>query len=234
MCHDHAISVFPQPGEPEILEGELTALAFGDATANKRLAIIPDIYGCNPFYRGFAAYWAGRGARVFLMDPFAPFGELPEATREAAFARRAKLRDKAYLDAFERFLSDHKVDGVIGFCLGGLYVFELARRGYGGDLVAFYPFPQGLPNQDPLPTPFEYLGHVERPHLVLIGDQDGSVGPDNVARLAEVARANPAIELHRYPGSQHGFLADLDSEDATLRANARDALAKCEAAILGT
>jgi carboxymethylenebutenolidase len=66
-------------------------------------------------------------------------------TREAAFARRAKLRDRTYVGAIESFARQHETTGVVGFCLGWLYAFELARRGLPAMLASLYGFPQGMP-----------------------------------------------------------------------------------------
>lgn len=237
MCHGKPSSRFPTPDEGtafgatpaggETAGGTLHGFAFGP-DLGPRLAILPDIYGCNPFYKGLATHLAGKGLRVFLMNPFHAFGDLPEQTREAAFERRHKLRDRAYVDAFEAFLDREEIEGVLGFCLGGLYIFELAKRGYAGRLVAFYPFPQGLPNEDPLQVPFEYLDGVTARQTVLIGDSDPSLGPEHTARLRAVAAANPAIDLHVFAGSGHGFLGDLDSGESEKRANAEAALAIAE------
>ncbi|WP_119166127.1 dienelactone hydrolase family protein [Algihabitans albus] len=227
MCHGKPSSRFPTPNEGAPFEGALHGFSFGQE-GSPRLAILPDIYGCNPFYKGLATYFAGQGLHVYLMNPFHALGALPEMTREAAFERRHKLRDRAYVEALEAFLEREEIGGVLGFCLGGLYIFELARRGYSGRMVAFYPFPQGLPNDDPLQVPFEYLDGVSAKHSVLIGNNDPSLGPEVTANLCAVAAKNPAIDLHVFEGSGHGFLADLDSDDAAKRANAEAAFAIAE------
>lgn len=233
MCHGKSLSRFPEPlpGEP-FEASQLAGLHFGRTDATETVAIVPDIWGCNAFYRGLSTHLSEQGLGVFLLDPFHGLGPLPEATREAAFERRGKVRDLAYVDAFEAWLRERKIGGVIGFCLGGLYVFDLVRRGWRGDLVAFYPFPQGLPNQDPLTTPFDYLAKADVPHTVLLGDGDVVVGLDNISKLESVAAGNPAIDLHVYAGSGHGFLSDLDGDRAPLVANAEDALARCKRVIL--
>lgn len=230
MCHGEPSPYFPEP----IVDGEFSAevegLAFGSETALTRIAVIPDIYGLNQFYRGFCTHLASKGGRVFLVDPFANLGGLREITREAAFARRMKVCDKAFVDRFQAFCTSHKIGGVVGFCLGGYYVFELARRDVSQDLVGFYGFPQGMQNIDPLPTPFDYLASIKKPHTCLMPGQDQSVGVENVKRLGEMATTNPSLKLKIYEASGHGFLKDLDSEDAQLRSNAEDALATCESA----
>lgn len=231
MCHGEPSPSFPEPDVRGRVSAEVEALVFGDDDAAKSIAIIPDIYGPNLFYQGFATYLAGKNAKVFLTNPFAGLGELKEATREAAFERRHKVKDKAFVDAFESFCDSRGVTGVVGFCLGGYYVFELARRDVRQDLVGFYGFPQGMENQDPLQAPFRYLESLDKEHTSLMPGQDASVGRENVDRLAEMAKVNPGIRLQVYEESGHGFLTDLDSDDEKLRANAEDALRRCERAL---
>ena len=235
MCNTEASRSLPRPGKAERIDSDgIVAYAFGQATCADRVVIIPDIYGASAFYLGLATWFADKGARVLLLDPFVDLGELPSPTREAAFARRGKLCDKAYVDAVENFSRKHEISGVLGFCLGGLYVFELSRRRLPVRLVSLYGFPQGLPNQDPLPVPFDYLAEVSWPQLALFGEEDYLQTPENLGRLRAIAAASPHFDLHLYPRSGHGFLADLDAEDSTLRANANDALSRCADVLLAS
>jgi len=231
MCHGAASTAFPEPDPQGNVSEEVEAILFGDPSSSVKVAVIPDIYGTNAFYQGFSTYLAEKGAQVFLADPFHGLGELPEATRENAFVRRHKVSDKAFVDAFEAFCNSHNVTGIVGFCLGGYYVFELARRNVSQDLVGLYGFPQGMENQDPLDKPFDYLPSVTKHHTVLMPGQDASVGVENIARLAEQAVENPAIEMTVYDESGHGFLKDLEGDDELLRGHAEDALRRCVAAV---
>jgi carboxymethylenebutenolidase len=233
MCHGQASAALPAsaPREVGTLQG-IATLIFGPAVSNGRIAIIPDIYGTNVFYRGLATHFGDLGAEVFLVDPFDGLGELPEPTREAAFARRHQLRDKDYVDRLEEFIRAQRLSGVLGFCLGGLYVFELARRDVPVTLVGLYGFPQGLANADPLPVPFDYLATVTRPHAALFGNQDASLGPENLERMRALAATTPSLSLDIFAGSAHGFLGDIDDADADRRSNAANALKICEAALI--
>lgn len=233
MCHGAACAFFPPIARSRLLKEAVTAHAFGDETATPRIAILPDIYGCNPFYRGLATYLAECGAQVFLVDPFAEQGELAEVTREAAFERRHQIADAAFIEDFLAFAAARSVDAVIGFCLGGYYVFELARRDFPGTLIGLYGFPQGMVNRDPLPVPFDYLADLGKRHVMIMGACDVPVGPENVSRLAEVARGNPAIALTVFDDAGHGFLADLDSDSAEPRRTAQAALRIVEDEIFG-
>jgi len=228
MCHGVKSAAFPDPGPFSTYSTAIQASIYGDEDASKKIAILPDIYGCNPFYQGFATHLAEKDARVFLVDIFAGLGDIPKATREAAFERRHALRDKTFVDSFEVFIDAESIDAVVGFCLGGLFVFELARRNVRPVLIGLYPFPQGLKNQDPLDVPFDYLPEVTKQHQILVGADDASLGPENLERLRAVSADNAALDLHVFETSGHGFLADLTSDDALKRENAELALEICE------
>lgn len=232
MCHDGAARAFPAPEQGYAIEGDVAGYGYGDFEAIPHIAILPDIYGCNPFYCGLARRYQDKGARVTLVDPFQEFGDLPEMTREHAYARRHKIRDAGFIDRLEHFVTKEHVSGVLGFCLGGLYVFELARRDVPVDLVGLYGFPQGMPNQDPLPVPFDYLPQVSRSFTMLMGRHDTPVGPDNVAKLEAVASSAPAMRLKVYDDVGHGFLPLLDSPNAHERGIAEDALARMDNILL--
>ncbi len=232
MCHSKPIAAFPDPTEGEAITGAIQAYRYGPKAAANRIAIIPDIYGYKGFYQGLARYYEEKEASVYLVDPFHGLGDLKEETREEAFARRGKVKDKSFLDDFEAFCSAQEVTGVLGFCLGGLYVFELARRGMNASLVGLYGFPQGLPNQDVLPTPFDYLDEVEKRHVMLMGATDESVGQENILRLSNIAGHNINIVLTVYDGVGHNFLPMLDSKDPTEFAVAQDALSRCDRELL--
>ena len=234
MCHNNALGALPSPGSYEIKE--VRGLRYWqfrpEATEPEgRVAILTDIYGCNEFYQSFATFFALKGWQSDLIDLFTELGELPELTREAAFERRNKLRDRDICDRLEYYLQDQNIDALIGFCLGGNYVLELAQRGVSPRLVAYYPFPAGLPNQDGLTPPFEYLNKLEKKVTVLIGDSDDRAGCENMRQLAAIGKDNPALDVHLYARSGHGFLAHLDSEDELLRGNAETSLDVCLQAI---
>jgi carboxymethylenebutenolidase len=232
MCHGQASAAFPKPANlTSVFDAGIFALACGPSNATRRIGILPDIYGTNDFYRGLATRLAENNTLVYLVDIFHGLGDLQNPTRETAFARRNKVRDRDFVDSFYAFARQNSLTGVVGFCLGGLYVFELAKRDLPSNLVSFYGFPQGLDNSAPLAKPFDYLIEVKRPHTALFGDQDYSLGPDNLQRIRTIAVKTRSLSLKIYPGSGHGFLSDLDSQDVQLRNNARDALDTCERAV---
>ena len=234
MCHNDKLNAFPEPGNHQRKEANgLKYWQYGSQSgdASRSVMVLTDIYGCNEFYQSFATYLANLGWQAQLVDLFTDLGELKEITREAAFERRHNLRDTQVCDQLQSHIVEQKLNAVIGFCLGGNYVMELARRNVPVNLVAYYAFPGGLPNQDGLQKPLEYLPQLKQSVTVLAGGSDDSAGRDNMLSLSECAQSNAAIDLHMYQESGHGFLTQLDSEDQTLRNNAEDSLAVCMQAI---
>ena len=223
MCHVDASEFFGIEPASRGYDGAVSAVVYGDANADRRIAVLPDIYGLTPFYRAYAGYLSKRLAEVYLVNPWQPFGNLKEPTREAAYERRHNLRDSAYCGELARFLSDAAIDTVVGFCIGGNFVFELVRRGYTGTSIAMYPLPWGMANEDALDPAFEFMPTIDHEILVIMGRDDRLAGPENIEKLESICGDNPALELHLYDDSNHGFLTDIDGDDDALRANAEDA-----------
>jgi len=230
MCHPDSIAIFPKIKTAELKKfSQLKCWDYSAEKSNgKVIAIISDIYGCNDFYRGLSAYFVEQGWRVLLIDLFVDLGELPEVTKEAAFARRHKIKDKSACDQIEEFLLEQKIDSLVGFCLGGNFVLEMAKRNVQSNLIAFYPFPAGLPNQEPLQPSLEYLEQNEKRVLVLLGSEDDGAGRDNVAIIANMAKTSETLLVNVYKNSGHGFLANLNNQsDLILQAEANEALHAC-------
>ena len=224
MCHTQKIAWFgeTEPGDP--FSSDVEGLRFDRGDPQRNVAVLPDIYGLTDFYKGYASWLSGHGARVFLTNPWALFGELPEQTRDAAFERRHKLKDAEHCDNLEKFLNAYDIDAIVGFCIGGNFVLELARRGYDGTIISVYPLPWGMANQDAIAPAFDYMPALEQGITVLMGEADYLAGPDNIVRLIEICAANEHLDLHLYPGSNHGFFTDIDGDDDALRENARNGI----------
>tara|TARA_R110000772_G_scaffold207122_1_gene317696 strand:+ start:74 stop:778 length:705 start_codon:yes stop_codon:yes gene_type:complete len=233
MCHDTIPGGLPTPGPYQIKESK--GLRYWDFSTNTdsevRVALITDIYGCNNFYQSMSTYFAEQGWQSHLIDLFSELGELKEVSREAAFERRHKLNDPLCCDRIAQYIVDNQITALVGFCLGGNYVFELARRNVKTRHIAYYPFPAGLPTEHGLDPAFDYLEQLQTEVTVLIGDADDRVGLDNVTRLKAISESTAALKVKVYPGSKHAFLEDLDSSDPDLKRNAEASLVACLEAI---
>ena len=229
MCHANKIEYFGELLDYHEFSSDVDGLVFEGDEAGKRVAVLPDIYGTTDFYKGYASYVARFGARTYLTNPWSEFGDLPEPTREAAYERRHKLKDREHCDRLESFLANENIEAVVGFCLGGNFVFDLARRGYEGTLIAAYPLPWGMANQDEIAPAFEYMSTLGKAVTILMGAADHLAGPDNIQKLKDIVAANAKLTMHLYEGSNHGFFTDIDGSDEKLKGNAKDAIDKVTA-----
>jgi carboxymethylenebutenolidase len=224
MCHTNKIEYFGELLDCSTISGDVDGLVFEGKKAGRKIAVLPDIYGMTDFYKGYASYVAGYGARVYLTNPWSDFGDLPEATREAAYERRQKLKDKEHCDQLEKFLANEEIEAVVGFCIGGNFVMELAKRGYRGTLIAVYPLPWGMANQDEIVPAFDYMPTLDKNVTILMGEADHLAGPGNIQKLKGIVAANSKLTMQLYEGSNHGFFTDIDGSNEKLRGNARDAI----------
>jgi carboxymethylenebutenolidase len=179
--------------------------------------IVHDIYGRTPFYEDLAARLAGAGFHALLPDGFFRQGPLAERTREAAFARRAKLDDLRALADFSAAADWLRArpeaagarTGTIGFCMGGTLVLNLAAQREDLATVCYYGFPRPHPmGPNPGPSPLDQVAVMRGPIIGFWGDGDEGVGMDNVAAFAASAGRHGLDFDHQvYHGVGHGFLA---------------------------
>jgi len=224
MCHTQLIAYFGETRQHREFSNTVDGLLFSGDDPGNRVAVLPDIYGLTDFYKGYASYLSGFGAATYLTNPWSAFGELAEPTREAAYERRHLLRDREHCNRLQEFLAAENIDAVVGFCIGGNFALELARRGYAGTIIAIYPLPWGMANQDEITPAFEYLPSLEKDVTILMGAADHLAGPDNIRKMRDIVAGNEHLAMHLYAGSNHGFFTDIDGSDEKLKANAKDAI----------
>jgi carboxymethylenebutenolidase len=175
------------------------------ATAPKgAVVVIQEIFGVNHHIRSVCDRLAGEGyvaiapAIFDRVEPNFTSGYSPE---EIAVARKfvanpdwaAMLRDtQAAIDAAK----DVGPVGIIGFCLGGSIAYAAATKltglsaaigYYGGAIVRF------ADDKPTVPTQLHF------------GEKDAGIPLSDV----DIIRAKrPDVEIHVYPGAQHGFSCD--------------------------
>ena len=168
------------------------------------VVVIQEIFGVNHHIRAVCDRLAGEGYAAIapsIFDRVEPNFTSGYSPDEVAVARKfvanpdwaAMLRDsQAAIDA----VSNVGPVGIIGFCLGGSIAYAAATKlsglsaaigYYGGAIVRF---------ADDKPTVPTQLHFGEKDAGIPLGD-------------VEIIRTKrPDVEIHVYPGAQHGFHCD--------------------------
>ena len=168
------------------------------------VVVIQEIFGVNHHIRTVCDRFAGNGYVAIapaIFDRIEPNFQSGYSPEEIAVARKfvanpawtAMLRDsQAAIDA----VKDVGPVGIIGFCLGGSVAYAAATKlsglsaaigYYGGAIVRF---------ADDTP---------KAPTQLHFGEKDAGIPLSDV----DIIRAKrPDVEIHVYPGAQHGFNCD--------------------------
>jgi carboxymethylenebutenolidase len=175
------------------------------ATAPKAaVVVIQEIFGVNHHIRAVCDRLAGEGYVAIapsIFDRIEPNFQCGYSPEEIAVARKfvanpdwaALLRDTEAAIGAVRAVGPV---GIIGFCLGGSVVYAAATKlsalsaavgYYGGAIVRF------ADDKPKVPTQLHF------------GEKDAGIPLSDV----ETIRAKrPEVEIHVYPGAQHGFHCD--------------------------
>ena len=168
------------------------------------VVVIQEIFGVNHHIRAICDRFAGNGYVAIapaIFDRIEPNFQSGYSPEEIAVARKfvanpdwtAMLRDsQAAIDA----VKDVGPVGIIGFCLGGSVAYAAATKlsglsaaigYYGGAIVRFADDTPKVPTQ------------------LHFGEKDAGIPLSDV----DIIRAKrPDVEIHIYPGAQHGFNCD--------------------------
>jgi len=222
MCHTQRIEFFGDMMNYTEFSNAVDGITFSGNGRN--IAMLPDIYGLTDFYKSYASYLANQGTTVHLVNPWSKLGGEPTLSREEAYVRRAKLKEFSYCNQIEQFLNDYNIDAIVGFCIGGNFSLEMARRGFSGINIPIYPLPWGMDNQDKLIPAFEYMPGLNQDVNIFMGEADHLAGPDNIEKLKNIVAGNDRLTMNLYEGSNHGFFTDIDGENQKLKNNAHDAV----------
>lgn len=231
MCHE-SITWPISGGAPTVAnlehlqraEIELPTYVARPEDEGKRAAVVlvHDINGPTDFYRDMAGRLAEEGYLTALPNLFVRQGDLndPHDMGARSARLRAVNKDLALEDilAVVRFLRDEQGAegpiGLIGFCMGGTLAMLSASLPGGPDAaVSFYGFPA---KRDGWPVaPMDRAETVRVPLLLIVGDQDSSVGMHNMEQYeAKLDVANKDYESITYPGVGHGFMTFDERADS--------------------
>ena len=165
--------------------------------------VIHENRGLNPYIEDVARRAAVAGFLALAPDGLHPAGGYPGNDDDGRRLQAGLDQAKLLLDMANsaRFLKTHRLSsgklGATGFCWGGGAVNHLAAT-LGADLHAAVPFYGAAAASEDVPK-------IKAPLLVQLAENDPRINamwPDFEAALKA---AKVPHEMHRYPGTQHGF-----------------------------
>jgi carboxymethylenebutenolidase len=204
---------FPSPQGYGIGRGYLVRPASapppgGPATPTRGLPAVLVIHenrGLNPHIEDIARRLAVDNFIAFAPDALHPLGGYSgdEDKAREMFGRLDQAKTREDLLAAARYLKgvpggNGKI-GVVGFCWGGGMTNFLATRL--PDLGAAVPFYGPAPATDSVAA-------IKAPLLLQFADNDDFVNKTWPPYEAALKAAGKRYEMHRYPGTQHGFNND--------------------------
>jgi carboxymethylenebutenolidase len=173
------------------------------------IVLIQEIFGVNEHIRSVAEQYAADGYMVLVPDVFWRSGHRIElAYDEAAWKRAFELRQATDVAKAESDIAltvaalkaQPGLDGklaAIGYCFGGMLAYLAAADGLVDAAIAYYG--GGIQNQ------LQRADDVRVPLLMHFGGADSHIPLDAVQRIAERFEHNEDVEVHIYPGAEHGF-----------------------------
>lgn len=165
--------------------------------------VIHENRGLNPYIEDVARRAAVEGFLAFAPDGLFPVGGYPGNDDDGRTLQgnldQGKLRTDLLNGA--RFLKSHKLSngklGATGFCFGGGVVNWLAAT-MGADLQAGVPYYGAAAETASVPK-------IKAPLLIQYAENDERINSMWPAYEAALKAAGVAHEMHKYPGTQHGF-----------------------------
>ena len=201
--------------------------------AERALVIIPDIMGLRPLFEEHTLRLAREnGWSVCCYEIYA---DNPHYELEERFAYACDLEDDRVLGdaiaAADALTEDTDMPvGIIGFCMGGMYVNKSVATGRFDRAVSFYGMIQ-VPEtwkSDTQREPLDCIVEGDASKLLaVIGEDDDYTPADEVASLREAG-----AQIASYPSCDHGFAHDPDRE-AHRPEEAADAWSKAIAFLKG-
>jgi len=172
--------------------------------------VIQEWWGLVPHIKDVADRFAKEGFVALAPDLY--HGESTKSPDEAGKLMMALRIDEAEKDlrgAINYLLSQEattgKKVGTVGFCMGGaLSLYAASKNSQVGACVVFY----GIhPNVKP------DLANLQAPVLGIYAERDAYVPPSAVHELEEqLKQYGKSVEMHIYPGLDHGFFNDTRTE----------------------
>ena len=195
----------PSPTGSGSVRNYLARPASGGSAKLPTVLVIHENRGLNPHIEDITRRLALDGFMALAPDALTPLGGYPgdEDKARAAFATldQAKTRQDflAAIGWLRARPDGNGKLGAVGFCYGGGIVHWLATQL--PDLAA------GVPFYGNSPAP-EQAALVKAPLLVQLAAVDERINAAWPAYEAALKAAGARVQMHQYPGTQHGFNND--------------------------
>ena len=173
------------------------------------LVVLPEVFNTNPHIRSVADGYAADGFIALSPDVFwrqeaanyLPYTDEGRAKARALWARLDTdqfARDLGDMVAALRGRADctGKI-GVMGFCLGGKFAYLATTRLPIEAAVSYY----GVQIDQHL----DEAGRRACPLLMHFASDDPHVPAETVAAIQARIGGSPGVDIHIYPGTEHGF-----------------------------
>jgi carboxymethylenebutenolidase len=165
--------------------------------------VVHENRGLNPYIEDVARRLAAEGFLALAPDGLSPVGGYPgnddDGRELQAKLDQAKLRTDMLNSA--RFVKAHELStgklGVTGFCWGGGTTNFLAVT-LGADMQAGVPFYGAAAETASVPK-------IKSPLMVQLAENDERINAMWPAYEKALKEAGVPHEMHKYPGTQHGF-----------------------------
>lgn len=200
------------------------------------IIVIQEIFGVNPGIRAKCDKLAAEGYLAIAPDMFWRIEpgiqldpDVPEQLTQAfGYIQKVDLdlavRDiEASIRAARARVGGGKV-GVVGFCFGGRLAFLAATRTDADASVGYY--------GGGIDTLLGESHAIAKPLLLHFAGDDSHITPDKVAAIRGALDGNRHVEIHEYPGADHGFATEAGkrrNDAAAEQADARTAAFFAEA-----
>ncbi len=193
--------------------------------AKAAIVVVQEIFGINPGIRAKVDSWAAKGYAAYALDLFwrdkpgiQLDPDIPDQLQEAFGFYQRFDRDKGVADIeatirAARAETGKKV-GVTGYCLGGLMTYLAATRTDADASAAYYG--GGIDG---------FLGEahgIARPLLMHFAGKDHFIPAEAITKIEDAFKGNERVEIHTYPGVDHGFATQTGKRRVEDAANLAD------------
>jgi len=207
---------------PLVVDGlEVAAFhARPDGMPTAGLVLHPDIGGLRPLFEDMARRLATHGLAVCAIEPFASQPPSALGTIEARMARVADLDDSQQMDmlaaAADLLVVEDDVSrvSVLGFCMGGHYVFKAASIDRFDAAVAFYGMvraPEAWNGPGHRIEPLAVAAQMA-PTLAFFGSNDPFTPAADIEALRAAWAGRSDCEIVVVEDAEHGFVHDPDRD----------------------